>query len=181
MSMRRALQHPSAAGALCGVAIIALVTGACGSSGVASTDAGNVASASASPTVGTMPQCFPRCEGADLRNLDMRGLDLTRGDFTYAKLSASNLAGANLTEANLFRAQLLGTNLSQATLVKTRMEQVAASRVNFTNANMTDARLEMAWVYDSDLTGAIVTRLRKKDVKWNNTICPNGTVIATGC
>jgi len=169
------------ASALCGVVVIALVVTACGSGGVTSTEAGEVASASASPTVGTMPGCFPKCGGADLRNLDMRGLNLSRGDFTYSKLSQSNLAGANLTEANLFRSQMFDTNLSGATLVKTQMEQVAVGRVNFTNANMTDARLDMAWVYDSDLTGATVLRLRKKDVKWNNTICPNGTIIPTGC
>ena len=73
---------------------------------------------------------FARIAGANLA-----GADLSKADLISADLGRTDLTGADLTNANLIRASLVG-----ATLTGTQMQEAILTRTH---------------VEDTDLTGAI--------------------------
>ena len=88
--------------------------------------------------------------GADLRNTILDG-----AYFRYANLSYANLSGATAEYA-----YFEGANLSFADLSYTELTNVDLEYANLANAN---------------LHGATLVWTNLNAVKWNNTICPDGT------
>ena len=102
---------------------------------------------------------------ADLYRANMREADLIDFDLSNAKLPHANLYDANLTGANLYDAHLTGADLRYADL----------TGANLSNANVNSANLTGADLRYADLTGADLSNANLTGMRWDGTICPDGT------
>ncbi len=127
---------------------------------------------------------------ADLRYADLRYAHLWRADLTGANLSNADLYRANMREADLRYADLLGANLTYADLYRANMREADLidfdlSNAKLPHANLYDANLTGANLYDAhltgadlryaDLTGADLSNANLTGMRWDGTICPDGT------
>ncbi|MDZ7959621.1 MAG: pentapeptide repeat-containing protein [Aulosira sp. DedQUE10] len=104
-------------------------------------------------------------------------------DFSGINLEEANLSGANLSKANFSRANLLGADLSEANLSRANLSYAKLSLCRFIGTN-----LEGAKVTDADIVGASLENVNLKGAIGNfghahgalfqNTILPNGEIIA---
>jgi Pentapeptide repeats (8 copies) len=114
------------------------------------------------------------CAGTSSSVRDIGGVDLPGRNLAFANLSFTRLFhfGAPLnTPADLRGAILIQANLNGATLVKTRLRGAILIDATLTNATLTSADLRGANLTGADLTGADLT-----SVRWQRTICPDGTL-----
>ena len=97
---------------------------------------------------------------------DMSGTDFTGADFTGPISGTVVFSNTNLTAARFNGAQL-----ARATFL----------RANLTGASLTGAGLLGAAMLGTNLSGATVTGAQLRDVIWDRSTCPDGTLTATGC
>jgi hypothetical protein len=97
---------------------------------------------------------------------DMSGTDFTGADFTGPVSGTVVFSDTNLTAARFNGAQL-----ARATFL----------RANLTGASLTGAGLFGAAMLGTNLSGATVTGAQLRDVIWDRSTCPDGTLTATGC
>ena len=128
-------------------------------------------------TAKELPDCFPECNGRDLRGADFsRGAlfsgkfeaaDLSGADFSRAtsvsprgpaviRLSSADLTGADFTEANLSGAVLNDAKLDGANLQRAYLGSAFMLNASLRGANLTDADLSNAMLSGADLTDAIL-------------------------
>lgn len=74
--------------------------------------------------------------GADLTDADMSGMDLTGLDLSGATLASARLDGANLTDTKLNGVNATGASFTQATIVRTDMNNGDFSEASFNDAYM---------------------------------------------
>ena len=127
-------------------------------------------------TTKELPDCFPECDGEDLRGADFsRGAlfggkfeaaDLVGADFSRStsvassghatlRLTSADLTGADLTEANLRGASLGDAKLDGANLQRAYLGNAFMLNASLRGANLTDADLSNAMLSGVDLTDAI--------------------------
>ena len=140
---------------------------------------------------------------ADLSSADLSGAKLEYSDLIGTNLSKANLKnanlfnafmygalleGANLTDANLEYALLEGANLNGANLTEASLENADLERANHDRTILVDANLSYAQIGEASLDNANLTGADMTNtvlgtgpygslVKWNNSTCPDGTVI----
>ena len=124
-----------------------------------------------------LPDCFPECDGEDLRGADFsRGAlfgskfeaaDLVGADFSRStsvsssgnaavlRLSNADLTGADLTEANLKGVSIDHAKLDGANLQRAYLGSAFMLNASLRGANLTDADLSNAMLSGADLTDAI--------------------------
>ena len=123
-----------------------------------------------------LPDCFPECNGKDLRGADFsRGAlfggkfeaaDLVGADFSGStsvassghatlRFTSADLTGADLTEANLKSASLSDAKLDGANLQRAYLGNAFMLNASLRGANLTDADLSNALLSGADLTDAI--------------------------
>ena len=99
------------------------------------------------------PTIAPECDVmplANCQNVDLRGLDLFYANFQGANLSGANLSGMDLTGADFTGANLTGANLIGATL-------------------------DYGFFFETNLTGAKLSRASMESIVWDDTtIWPTG-------
>ena len=120
---------------------------------------------------------------AKLSNADLESADLSEADLSGADLSEANLSGANLVGASLHRvnlsdaklsladlsstrssharitgADLTGADLSEADLRRASLSESNLHNTNFERADLTGASLKGALVWNTSLSGALISR-----------------------
>ena len=68
-----------------------------------------------------LPECLPRCIGADLAGVDLSSLALANANLTGADLTGAHMAGTNLSRATLTGADLTYAYLDGADLTRAHM------------------------------------------------------------
>ena len=121
-------------------------------------------------------------DGANLSDADLTGADLTGATMTTTNLDRSILTNTILTNANLSNSKMFGMRSGGITGTQPALPGYKLingylvgpgsdlTGADFTGADLTDVVLSIATLTGADLTGATMTR-----VKYNSTICPNGT------
>jgi nucleoid DNA-binding protein len=104
-------------------------------------------------------------QGADLREALLSEADLYEADLRYANLAGAVLDWACLDYARLQRASLKGADLRWANLEGANLSGCDLRFANLDGANLKDARLTEANLYgmsmnNTDMQGAILTRIK---------------------
>jgi uncharacterized protein YjbI with pentapeptide repeats len=133
--------------------------------------------------------------GRDLKNSFLAGAKLDRGNLSHGNFSNSNISFASITFANLFdanfeRADLHQSDLSHSNLGKANFKAANLNGALLVGADLTGTNFDSAMLQRANLNGAILkgTNFRGANlrgatlagatlsqVKWDNTICPDGT------
>jgi len=130
--------------------------------------------------------------GSKLLGTDLRGANIGGADFTDANLAGSNLSpfhapcpdefahctiftNANLTGVDMSHAWGDKITMRNAVLVDANLAYVSFNLCDLSNADLTRANLTGAGFYGCDFTGANLTDAVLEDVRWEATICPDGT------
>ena len=119
-----------------------------------------------------------------LTHADLTGANLIRADLGMADLTGADLTGADLVGARLFFTDLTDADLTGADLTGARL-LTTLTGANLTGANLTDADFSMdgtaphlSGAHDPvDATGS---PSNTTGVRYENTTCPDGTVVPPG-
>jgi len=119
-----------------------------------------------------LPECLPRCSGADLSGALLYGAELSgarlngadlRGallygaaDLTDATLDGADLRGAVLNDADLRGTRLVGADLRGAALIEADLSGAILAGADLRGVNLAGADLRGALLDGADLRGALL-------------------------
>ena len=117
---------------------------------------------------------------AEFAQPNFRGANLSCTDFSNAVLSQPNfsdatLKGAVLVGADLAQPNLTDTILADASLIDVGLSGGIIQRTNFQRANFDEAVIVDVIFIDANLAEANLGGVSFVNVRWQNTICPDGT------
>ncbi len=109
------------------------------------------------------PLCAPG-SGDDLSGQELAGEDYRRADLRCASFAGSAVGRSDFSEADASAADFSGATLAEAVFDRTSL-----FGASFAGAEVTQSQFRDANLIGADLTGASFT-----NVRWVNTVCPNG-------
>ncbi len=109
------------------------------------------------------PLCAPD-SGEDFSGQELAGEDFRRADLRCASFVEATINGGNFRDADASAADFTGATISEATF-----DTTALFGTSFAEGEVTKTQFRNANLIGADLTGATFN-----DVRWINTICPNG-------
>ncbi|HSF87668.1 MAG TPA: pentapeptide repeat-containing protein [Acidimicrobiia bacterium] len=109
------------------------------------------------------PLCAPD-SGEDLSGSELSGEDYRRADLRCASFAGSTIARADFTDADASAADFSGAVVSETTF-----EDTSLFGASFFGVDVSQSQFRNANLIGADLTGATFA-----NVRWVNTVCPNG-------
>lgn len=100
---------------------------------------------------------------------DFAGADLSEEDFRRADLRCASFAGATIDRSDFTDADASAADFSAAVITGATFESTSLFGASFAGVDVTQSQFRNANLIGADLSDATFT-----NVRWVNTICPNG-------
>jgi uncharacterized protein YjbI with pentapeptide repeats len=121
------------------------------------------------------------CYGKDLSDSDLSGEDMTQIVLSEGRVERSLLIGTDLTDASLYRTRFTRSDLSDAAMSGAVMAGAQLQGARLIGTDLTGADLKYADLTDADLTDAVLANAdlfgaKLEGAVFSGTVMPDGTV-----